>query len=392
MNLVRSGESPLQRLVSVIIRYRHEIIRGAGILAPLFIGWYIISRMDPMSKAKREARKKANSVLEEVKKRQNRFSKLSLTEYESIVASDIISPDLVTTTFDDIGGLQEVKTQIMEALILPIKRPELFKGKLLKIPRGILLFGPPGTGKTMIAKAICKTSESAFINLNLANMLQKWWGESEKIVAAIFSLAEKVQPAIIFIDEIDCLFRKRQDSDHEVSNRMKALFMSLWDGLGTTVDKRITIVGATNRPWTVDEAILRRMPLTFKIDLPNVNQRKSILEVILKDERVDYDLDLRAIATATEGYSGSDLQALCENAARIPLREMLNYNRSFLRDLTLPDFIQAMATINPTGRAAEDYRIQTEGNGLGNTGSRTDLSRGINFNFYQVPNGNNQQQ
>lgn len=160
-------------------------------------------------------------------KRQN-LRKVNLTEYETIVASDIVSPETMTVTFDDIGGLQEIKLQIMEALILPIKRPDLFKGKLLKIPRGILLFGPPGTGKTMIAKAISKTSESVFINVNLANILQKYWGESEKIIAAIFSLAEKVQPAIIFIDEIDCLFRKRQDSDHEVSNRMKAVRYVEW--------------------------------------------------------------------------------------------------------------------------------------------------------------------
>jgi len=263
-----------------------------------------------------------------------------------------------------------------------LRHPEIFsRGKLLTVPKGILLYGPPGTGKTMLAKALSKTSEAVFINVNIANILQKWWGESEKLVQATFSLAEKLQPSIIFIDEIDSLFRKRSEGDHEVSSRIKSLFMSLWDGLNTNPDARITVIGATNRPHTIDDAILRRLPQTFHIGLPDVDQRERILSIILKDEPIDPDFDVRRLAEETEGYSGSDLQALCETAARAPIRDHLRNARDILapmRDLQLEDFLDAKEVVGATGETAQVYGAQQQSHSVPQQG------RVVNFNFFPV--------
>jgi len=260
--------------------------------------------------------------------------------------------------------LDEVKLKLQESVILPLKYPELFqRGKLLRVPRGILLYGEPGTGKTMLAKAISKTSEAAFINLNVANIMEKWFGESEKLIYAVFSLAEKIQPCIIFIDEADTLFRSRSSQDHEVLDRIKALFMTLWDGLSTNPTAQIAIIAATNRPWAIDEAFQRRMPQTFHIGMPDQIQRETILKIILKGEAVEPGFDIKRLAEETNGYSGSDLLALCQSAARAPIREHLGdimgvaANSKPLRDLRIQDFLEAKQVVGPTGASANNYRL-----------------------------------
>ncbi|RXM96818.1 ATPase family AAA domain-containing protein 1-A [Acipenser ruthenus] len=138
----------------------------------------------------------------------------------------------------------------------------------------VLLYGPPGCGKTLIGKATAKASGCRFINLQPSILTDKWYGESQKLTAAVFSLAVKIQPCIIFIDEIDSFLRNRSSLDHEATAMMKAQFMSLWDGLDTETDCQVMVMGASNRPQDVDPAILRRMPTTFQINFP-VSQKSG---------------------------------------------------------------------------------------------------------------------
>jgi SpoVK/Ycf46/Vps4 family AAA+-type ATPase len=182
----------------------------------------------------------------------------------------------------EIGGLDHIVQDLRESVIYPLCYPQLFTSAsgLLGAPKGVLLYGPPGCGKTMLAKALAKESNATFINLHVSTLTDKYYGESNKLVSALFSLARKLQPAIIFIDEIDSFLRERRSNDHETTGMMKAEFMSLWDGLTTGEDYRIVVLGATNRPNDIDTAILRRMPKRFSVRLPTDQQRRNILEIV----------------------------------------------------------------------------------------------------------------
>ena len=285
--------------------------------------WYgvkwVVSQMDPMRKKKDESKSKARVILERLKVQNE-----DLNEYEHIIASEIIHHDDILVRFEDIGGLDPIVDSLREAVIYPLTMPHLFNdmNQLLGPPKGVLLYGPPGCGKTMLAKALAKESGAVFINLHISTLTEKWFGESQKLVRAVFTLARKVQPAIIFIDEIDSFLRERQSSDHEVTGMMKAEFMSLWDGLSSTSNDRILILGATNRYNDIDRAILRRMPKRFPVSLPDQDQRVKILSLLLRDvDIVDRDASILRMAKVTNGYSGSDLKEVCRNLMMVPVRE-----------------------------------------------------------------------
>jgi len=327
--------------------------------------------LDPTRNKRLQLKKVADKVLKHLRERRQSSGSssipqtLDLNEYEVVIASDIVNPENMTVSFEDIGGLEEIKGQLQESIIWPLVHPELYEtsNKLLlsSIPRGVLLYGRPGTGKTMLAKALAKSCSAAFINLNISTVYQKWYGESEKYITAVFSLAEKIQPSIIFVDEIDGLFGKRSDSDHEVTLRMKTLFMSLWDGLSSGRNQRITVIGATNRPWEVDEAVLRRMPQSYFVPLPNVSQRKTILQLLLKDTLCAGGDFINTVATDTEGYTGSDLHALSSHAMRGPIRDALQSRKdgslnSVLRAVTVEDFRQAQKAVARSRQVATIYK------------------------------------
>ena len=189
---------------------------------------YAAKLMNPNLKKKEEAKLKSEKILKRMG-----LSKLDLNEYEEIIASEIISPEDLTVGFEDLGGVSEVADALKETVVYPLIYPQLFQSVsvLLNAPRGVLLYGPPGCGKTMLAKALAKESGATFINLHVSTMTDKWFGESQKLTNALFSLAKKLQPVIIFIDEIDSFLRTRQSNDHEATAMMKAEFMSLWDGI-----------------------------------------------------------------------------------------------------------------------------------------------------------------
>lgn len=302
-----------------------------------------------------------------VKKLENKIKKVhvtgqnvELTETEMQIAEEIIDPDSINVTFADIGGHQEVKDALHELLILPVSRPELFaKKKLAATPKGILLYGPPGTGKTLLAKATAKECNVVFINLNWSSILSKWLGESEKLATAVFTLARKLQPCIIFIDEIDSFLRNRSSYDNEANSHIKAQFMSMWDGLNGSEDNKIVVIGATNRPDDIDEAIKRRMPRKFFVDLPGPVQREEILRIILAEENLESKFNYKVLAELTEKYSGSDLKELCRAASYAPIRELVAHERKTnsppnspkapkTRSLCLDDFITAMQSVRPS--------------------------------------------
>ncbi|PKI52099.1 hypothetical protein CRG98_027515 [Punica granatum] len=211
--------------------------------------------------------------------------------------------------------------------MLPLRRPDLFKGGLLKPCRGILLFGPPGTGKTMLAKAIANEAGASFINVSMSTITSKWFGEDEKNVRALFTLAAKVSPTIIFVDEVDSMLGQRtRVGEHEAMRKIKNEFMTHWDGLLTKPGERILVLAATNRPFDLDEAIIRRFERRIMVGLPSVENREMILKTLLSKEKVE-DLDYKELATMTEGYSGSDLKNLCVTAAYRPVRELIQQER-----------------------------------------------------------------
>lgn len=193
-----------------------------------------------------------------------------------------------------------------------------------------------------------------FINLDISALTDKWYGESQKLAAAVFTLAIKIQPCIIFIDEIDSFLRRRETHDHEATSMMKAQFMTLWDGLISNKNCLVIVMGATNRPYDVDNAIRRRMPATFHITLPNLEKRVQILQLILSSEYLDGDVDLRKLASLTEGFSGSDLKELCRLSAMLRVKEIsdrindtnVNDYITNLRPINMKDFCTALANIN----------------------------------------------
>ncbi|KAL8170567.1 hypothetical protein V2J09_022371 [Rumex salicifolius] len=248
-------------------------------------------------------------------------------EFEKRIRPEVIPASEIGVTFEDIGALEETKESLQELVLLPLTRPDLFKGGLLKPCRGILLFGPPGTGKTMLAKAIANEAGASFINVSMSTITSKWFGEDEKNVRALFTLAAKVSPTIIFIDEVDSMLGQRtRVGEHEAMRKIKNEFMTHWDGLMTKSAEQILVLAATNRPFDLDEAIIRRFERRIMVGLPSTENREKILRTLLSKDKVE-ELDYKELATMTDGYTGSDLKNLCITAAYRPVRELIQKER-----------------------------------------------------------------
>ncbi|KAL6761960.1 P-loop containing nucleoside triphosphate hydrolase protein [Haematococcus lacustris] len=307
---------------------------------------------------------------------------LDLNEYEQLLAVNVVNPAHIDESIDDISGLDDLIQELEMKVLMPMVEPELFCTTLFKPARGVLLYGPPGTGKTMLAKALAKHSGCYFLNITASSIMSKWLGDANRLTRAIFTLAEKLQPCIIFIDEVDAMLGKRgSNSEHEASLSLKTEFMQLWDGMESTRGQRIVVMGATNRPGMVDEAVLRRFSIQHEVGLPDPAQRTAILRTYLRRHAREMGSaggpavepallenrctggrgqgPLDQVAARTEGFSGSDLMELCSQAAQRPLAEFVLASR------------RASAAVPPSTAAS------TSGRAAGQAGSGGSSSRGL---------------
>lgn len=231
--------------------------------------------------------------------------------------------DVPKVSYDDIGGLGDAVKKIREMVELPLRHPELFKRLGVEAPKGVLLHGPPGTGKTMLAKAVAGETSSNFISIGGPEIVSKFYGESEGKLREIFKEAEENAPSIIFIDEIDSIAPKREEVTGEEERRIVAQLLSLMDGLNSR--GKVVVIGATNRPNSIDEALRRpgRFDREIEIGIPDRDGRHEILMIHTRGMPLADDVDLDWLADKTHGYSGADLSALTKEAAMAALRRVL---------------------------------------------------------------------
>lgn len=231
--------------------------------------------------------------------------------------------DVPKVSYDDIGGLGDAVRKIREMVELPLRHPELFKRLGVEAPKGVLLHGPPGTGKTMLAKAVAGETSSNFISIGGPEIVSKFYGESEGKLREIFKEAEENAPSIIFIDEIDSIAPKRDEVNGEEERRIVAQLLSLMDGLNSR--GKVVVIGATNRPNSIDEALRRpgRFDREIEIGIPDRDGRLEILEIHTRGMPLAEDVDLKWLADKTHGYAGADLSALTKEAAMAALRRVI---------------------------------------------------------------------
>lgn len=244
--------------------------------------------------------------------------------------------------YDDIGGVRKQLAQIRECIELPIRHPKLFKNIGVKPPKGILLYGPPGTGKTLIARAVANETGAFFFLINGPEIMSKLAGESESNLRKAFEEAEKNSPAIIFIDEIDSIAPKREKTQGEVERRIVSQLLTLMDGLKSRAT--VVVIGATNRPNSIDPALRRfgRFDREIDIGIPDPTGRLEILRIHTKKMKLDDTVDLDKISAETHGYVGSDLAQLCTESALQCIREKMDIID--LEDETIPvEVLNSMA-------------------------------------------------
>jgi transitional endoplasmic reticulum ATPase len=231
--------------------------------------------------------------------------------------------DIPKVSYDDIGGLGDEVKKIREMVELPLRHPELFKRLGVEAPKGVLLHGPPGTGKTMLAKAVAGETSSNFIYIGGPEIMSKFYGESEGKLREIFKEAEENAPSIIFIDEIDSIAPKRDEVTGEEERRIVAQLLALMDGIKSR--GKVVVIGATNRPNSIDEALRRpgRFDREIEIRIPDRNGRFEILQIHTRGMPLAADVDLNKVADITHGYAGADLAALAKEAAMASLRRVL---------------------------------------------------------------------
>jgi transitional endoplasmic reticulum ATPase len=275
--------------------------------------------------------------LKETKIPANILNKIKITNQDFDDALKDVNPSAMREVlvqkpnieWKDIGGLDNVKEELKEAIEWPLKHADLFSKADIKPPKGILLYGPPGTGKTLLAKAVASTSESNFISIKGPELLSKWVGESEKGVREVFRKARQAAPCVIFFDEIDAIAPRRSGTngggggDSHVTERLVSQMLTEIDGLEDL--KGVVIIGATNRPDIIDEALLRpgRFDRLLEIPIPDKYARKQILQIHLKKKPLAADVNIDKLLDLTDRYTGAEMEALVNAAAIAAVREYI---------------------------------------------------------------------
>jgi transitional endoplasmic reticulum ATPase len=286
----------------------------------------------------------------------------ALKEIEPSAMREVLV-EIPKVTWEDVGGLEDVKREIIEAVEWPLKYPEKFKKFGIRPPKGVLLYGPPGTGKTLIAKAVANESEANFISIKGGELLSKWLGESEKAVRKIFRKARQVAPCIIFFDEIDAIAQMRgiDEGSRAVERVLNQLLIEM-DGLEEL--HGVIVIGATNRPDILDPALLRpgRFDRLVYVRPPDKKSRLAIFKIHTRNMPLAEDVDLNELAEMTEGYVGADIEAICREAVMLALRENPNAEKIEMRH-----FYEAIKKIKPSVNEAMlsfyerfEERIKTE--------------------------------
>ena len=280
-----------------------------------------------------------SDVLEKMRVTTEDF-KNALKEAEPSAMREVLV-EIPRVTWDQVGGLDEVKMKLREAVEMPLKDPDAFKRMGIRPPRGILLYGPPGTGKTLLAKAVATESEANFISIKGPEVMSKWVGESEKAVRMIFKKARQVAPCVVFLDELDAIAHRRgSDLDSGVGERVVNQLLTSLDGLESM--EGVVVIGATNRPDMVDPALLRtgRFDRLVIVPIPDRKARLEILKVHTKEMPTD-GVDLEELAVELDGYTGADIEGLCREAAMIALREDRRAKK-----VTMVHFQEAMKVVH----------------------------------------------
>ena len=268
--------------------------------------------------------------------------KNALKEVEPSAMREVLV-EIPKISWGDVGGLGDVKMKLREAVEMPLKDPEAFKRMGIKPPRGILLYGPPGSGKTLLAKAVANESEANFISIKGPEVMSKWVGESEKAVRTIFKKAKQVAPCIVFLDELDAIAHRRGfDNDSGVGERVVNQLLTSMDGLETL--EGVVVVGATNRPDMVDPALLRtgRFDRILLVPAPDKAARLEILKVHTKGMPLE-GVDLDELSEELDGYTGADIEGLCREAAMVALRE-----KKDARKVSMAHFQEAIKVVRPS--------------------------------------------
>ncbi|TLX77412.1 MAG: CDC48 family AAA ATPase [Thaumarchaeota archaeon] len=254
-------------------------------------------------------------------------------------------------TWDDVGGLESLKEELLESVEWPLKHKEAFEHTGVTPPKGILLYGPPGTGKTLIAKAVAHTTESNFISIKGPELLSKWVGESEKGVREVFRKARQAAPCIIFLDKIDAIAPARSSgsSDSHVTERVVSQILTEIDGLEEL--HNVLVIGATNRVDIVDSALLRpgRFDRIIEVPLPDSKGRENIFKIHTKKKPLAEDVNLTKLVEMTEGFSGADIEGLCNRAAMTAIKRYVNSKEKSIKSIKIAqeDLINAIKKIRP---------------------------------------------